>query len=75
MKMGVEQHRDRSMVAAWQSEIEKAIDSVKRTDLGKWMRTEWHRAGARGNWSEGRKAGWVEWRSRRWDGTAGHGTK
>ena len=40
----------------WQAEINHAIDGVKRTRLGEWMRTEWHRAAARDHWSEGRKA-------------------
>ena len=47
-----------------QEEIEHAIDSVKRTALDRWMRTEWHRAGARDRWSEGRKVKWEDWRER-----------
>ena len=50
--------------SAWQDEIERAIDNVKRTKLGKWMRAEWHKAGARDRWSEGRKARWVELRKK-----------
>ncbi|MFC1806110.1 hypothetical protein ACFL09_03930 [Planctomycetota bacterium] len=64
MKMRVEQHEGRAMVASWQSEIEKAIDNVKRDRLDKWMRAEWHKAKARDHWSERRKAKWVEWRSK-----------
>ena len=63
------------MVDAWRDEIDRDIDNVKRTNLDRWMRREWHRAGSRDNWSEGRKAKWMEWvgwRSRRCDGGAGH---
>ena len=28
------------------------------------MRREWHKAGARGRWSEGRKVRWVKWKRR-----------
>ena len=56
--MGVEKDAVRSGKAIWQNEIEHAIDNVKRTKLDRWMRREWHKAGARKRWSEGRKAGW-----------------
>ncbi|MBL7223577.1 MAG: hypothetical protein ISS72_06980 [Candidatus Brocadiae bacterium] len=59
MKMRVERHTVRS---ACQEEIEHAIDNVGRTKLDRWMRRQWHKAGARDRWSEGRKAKWVEWK-------------
>ena len=33
--------------------------------LDKWMRAEWHKAAARGQWSEGGDAEWVDWKGRR----------
>ena len=62
MKMDAEHH---AAVAGWKDEIEHAIDNVKRTKLDKWMRREWHRAGARERWAEDRKAEWEDWRRRR----------
>ena len=57
-----------------QEEIERAVDSVKRTVLDRWMRREWHKAAARDHWSEGRKAKWVEWKRQGCDGAGRHGT-
>ncbi|MFC1805365.1 hypothetical protein ACFL09_00095 [Planctomycetota bacterium] len=68
--MDVERYEGRSMVAAWQSEIEKAIDNVKRNKLDKWMRREWHKAAARERWSADRKAKWAERKGRRPRGAA-----
>jgi len=67
MKMDVERHAVR---AVWADEIERAIDSIKRTKFDKWMRREWHKAAARERWSEGRKARWMEWKRRRSHGTS-----
>ncbi|MBL7133606.1 MAG: hypothetical protein ISS78_05865 [Phycisphaerae bacterium] len=53
-----------------QEEIEHAIDSVKQTHLDEWMRTEWHRAGARDRWSKGRKVRWMAWKRRGLTGAA-----
>ena len=64
MKMDVEEHD----VAVWKDDVERAIDNVKRTKVDTWMRKEWHKAGARDHWSEGRKAKWVGWRGERCDG-------
>ncbi len=52
------------LLAAWRSEIQRAIDSVKRTKWDKWFRREWYRAGRhkRGNSSNRHKVGG----SRRW---------
>ena len=72
MRMDMEGIEVRGASAAWVDEIEHAIDNVKRTNLDKWTRREWHKAGARDHWSEGRKA---EWKGRRLDWTAGHGTR
>lgn len=74
MKMDAERCAIGPVTAAWKDEIERAIDNVKRTNLGRWIRREWHRAGARDHWSEGRKAEWVGWWSRRCDGIAGQST-
>ncbi|MFC1806272.1 hypothetical protein ACFL09_04745 [Planctomycetota bacterium] len=74
-KMGPKELAARETKAAWAHEIEHAIDNVKRTRFDKWMRREWHKAAARDHWPEGEKARWVGWRSRRCDGTAGHGTR
>ena len=63
--MDVERHRVRAAWAAPREEIERPIDNVRRTNWDKWMRKEWHRAGARNRWSAGRKAKWVEWRDKR----------
>ena len=57
--MRVEQHEG---AAASREEIEHAIDSVKRSRLDRWMRTEWHKAGARNRWSRGRKVRWMKWK-------------
>ncbi len=57
--MNTERYRGRSTVASWRDEIEHAIDNVKRSSLDKWMRKEWHMAGARDRGTEGRKARWV----------------
>ena len=59
--MDVERQAVGSVEVAWHEEIENAIDRVKRTKFDKWMRTEWHKAGARERWTAGRKAGWVRW--------------
>lgn len=64
MKIRIEQRGGESTVAAWQDEIEHAIDNVKRTKWDKWMRREWHKAAARERWTEGRKAEWEDWRKR-----------
>ena len=48
----------------YQEEVERAIDRVKRSKLDKWMRAEWHRAGARDHWSKRRKAKWLDWKRR-----------
>ena len=68
--MGVERHAVGSVVAAWQDEIEHAIDNIKRTKFDRWMRREWHKAAVRGRGSPERKAEWKEWRRRR-SGEAG----
>ena len=57
--MGIERYTDGS---ACREEIETAIDRVKRTKLDRWMRKEWHKASARDQWSESRKAKWDDWR-------------
>ena len=46
-------------------EIERAVDNVKRTELGKWFRREWYKAGARGRWSQQRLAAWCSWGKKR----------
>ena len=51
-------------------EIEHAIDNVKRTNLAKWMRREWHKAGARDHWPGNRKVRWMEWKRRGLTGAA-----
>ena len=60
----------KAMMATWQDEIERAVSNVKRTRLDRWMRAEWHRAGARDHWSEGREARWVVWKKRHARGAA-----
>ena len=62
----------KAMMAAWQDEIERAIDSAKRTKLDRRMRAEWHRARARDHWSERRKAKWMEWKREHSAREAGH---
>ena len=62
MRMDMRAVEVRGARAAWEDEIERAIDSVKRTNLRRWMRKEWHKAAARDHWSEGRKARWMEWK-------------
>ncbi|MFC1805630.1 hypothetical protein ACFL09_01450 [Planctomycetota bacterium] len=52
----------KTRMESWADEIERSIDNVKRTKLDKWMRREWHKAGARSHWSADRKARWEEWR-------------
>ena len=37
----------KAMMAAWQDEIERAVNNVKRTELDKWLRRAWYR-GERG---------------------------
>jgi hypothetical protein len=54
----------KAMMAAWQDEIERAVSNVKRSRFDRWMRTEWHKAGARDRWSKGRKVRWIEWMRR-----------
>ena len=66
---GASRHREATPGAIRHAEVERAVGNVKRTNLDRWMRREWHRAGARGPWSEGRKARWVEWKRHR---GAGH---
>ena len=39
-------------------------------ELDRWMQKEWHEAGARDHWPEGRKAKWVEWKRRRSPGAS-----
>ena len=60
--MDAARYEGRSTVASWQGEIEEAIDNVKRTNLGRWMRREWHKAAARDRWTARRKAKWLEWK-------------
>ena len=62
--MAIEGQAVGSIGTAWADEIEHAIDNVKRTGFDKWMRREWHKAGARERWSEGRKAKWTDWKER-----------
>ena len=63
-KMELKELAGKATMAAWQDEIERAVDNVKRTRLDRWMRTEWHRAGARDRWPKGRKVQWIEWKRR-----------
>ena len=65
MEMDVKELATKATTEPWQDEIEHAIDNVKRTESDRWMRREWHKASARGRWSEGRKAKWVESKRRR----------
>ena len=70
MRMDTKGIEVRGARAAWAHEIERAINRVKRAHFDKWMRREWHKAGARDHWPEVRKASWASWRSKRSDGTA-----
>jgi len=60
--MDVAQQLEQGARTAWAEEIERAIDNVKRTQRGKWMRREWHKADSRRRWSADRKARWEDWR-------------
>ncbi|MFC1805664.1 hypothetical protein ACFL09_01620 [Planctomycetota bacterium] len=62
--MELQELAGKAMMAAWQDEIEHAIDKAKRTALDRWMRTEWHKAGARDRWSRDRKVRWMKWKRR-----------
>ncbi|MBL7224140.1 MAG: hypothetical protein ISS72_09825 [Candidatus Brocadiae bacterium] len=64
----------KAMEAAWQDEIERAVSNVKRTKWDKWMRTEFHKAAARNQWSKGRKVRWMEWKRRGLRGAVSEGS-
>ena len=63
-RLGGTDYENAYLLAAWRNEIQRAIDSVKRTKLDKWFRREWYRAGRHkpGHSSNRHKVGG----SRRW---------
>jgi hypothetical protein len=74
VNMELKELAGKATMATWQDEIEHAIDSVKRSRLDRWMRTEWHKAGARNRWSKGRKVRWMEWKMRGLRGAESEGS-
>ena len=72
-KMELKELAGKAMMAAWHDDIERAVRNVKRTELDKWMRTAWHKAGARNLWSRGRKTKWLEWKRRGLRGAVSEG--
>jgi hypothetical protein len=53
--MALKELPGKAMMAVWEDERERAIANVKRTDLGRWFRRAWYRAGGR------RRRGWAAW--------------
>ena len=64
IEMDVTHHGEQATQAAWTEEIDRAVDSVKRTAEDKWMRREWHKADSRRQWSADRTARWLDWREK-----------
>ena len=62
--MDITHYAEQAARAEWAEEIERAITNVKRTELDKWFRREFHKAAARSRWSADRQARWEEWRKK-----------
>ena len=43
----------------WERQIERAVNSIKRTAWDKWFRKEWYKAGARRKWSKKQRDRWA----------------